>query len=63
MLAFIYPQTGIDYRLGGGREHNHIPYLASVDEIEALTGLDFFSNVDDGVEAVIERIVQTTLWD
>jgi DNA/RNA endonuclease G (NUC1) len=29
-------------------------YIATVDQVEALTGYDFFSNVNDPVEAVIE---------
>ncbi len=29
-------------------------YLATVDQVEAMTGYDFFSNVPDGIEEVIE---------
>ena len=39
-------------------------YLTSVDVIEALTGLDFLTKeVPDDVEAKIEAIIQTKLWD
>ena len=63
VLAFLYPQHGIDYRVSGGREYNHVPYLTSVDVIEALTGLDFFTTLPSGVdEDELERIVATALW-
>ena len=61
VLAFIYPQEGIAYKRTGG--YDHTPYLTSVDVIEALTGLDFFSEVPDHVESEIERVVQIRLWD
>jgi endonuclease G len=32
-------------------------YRVSVDQVEALTGFDFFSNVPVGIQAVIESIV------
>ena len=50
---------GDDY---GSSKANLVPYLTSVDTIEALTGLDFLSNVDDDIENLVERIVQTELW-
>jgi endonuclease G, mitochondrial len=63
VLAFIYPQTGIDYRVRAPKTYTHVPYLASVDEIEALTGLDFLTDVDDAVENVVEAVVQVGLWE
>ena len=37
-------------------------YLASVDEIEQRTGLDFFHQLDDGQEAVLERTRTAKGW-
>jgi DNA/RNA endonuclease G (NUC1) len=59
VLAFLYPQEWVS----GDGEYNHTPYLTSVDIIEALTGLDFLTNVPDDVEAKIEAVVHTKLWD
>jgi endonuclease G, mitochondrial len=36
-------------------------YRVSVDNIEALTGFDFFSNVPVGIQAVIESVVDNGL--
>lgn len=38
-------------------------YLHSVDEIEGFTGLDFFSDLDDSIETIVEAAVPTGLWD
>ena len=38
-------------------------YLASVDIIEALTGLDFFPKLPDEIEQEIECIIQIKLWE
>ena len=60
VLAFIFPMYGGD---DYGRSTADLePYLTSVDTIEALTGLDFLSNVNDEIEKKVERIVQTELW-
>jgi endonuclease G len=34
-------------------------YRVSVDSVEALTGLDFFSNVPKDIQAAIESVVDT----
>ena len=60
VLAFILPMYGGDDY--GSSKANLVPYLTSVDTIEALTGLDFLFNVDDDIEILVERIVQTELW-
>ena len=63
VLAFLYPQHGIDYRVSGGQDYNHVPHLTSVDVVEALTGLDFFTTLPNTVdEAELERMVATDLW-
>ena len=36
------------------RQDSWQKYLATVDQVEALTGFDFFSNVDPAIQAVIE---------
>lgn len=38
-------------------------YVKSVDEIEALTGFDFFHNLDDAVETVVEKNKNTDGWN
>ena len=37
-------------------------YLATVDEVEALTGLDFLSRLDDEVEKVVESRKPGKMW-
>lgn len=37
-------------------------YLVSVDRIEALTGIDFFPELPDGVETALESRAATRLW-
>lgn len=61
VLAFILPMHGGDDY--GSSKADLVPYLTSVDTIEALTGLDFLFNVDDDIEKLVERIVQTELWE
>jgi endonuclease G len=34
-------------------------YRVSVDSVQALTGLDFFSNVPKDIQAAIESVVDT----
>ena len=58
-LAFLYPQEWVPE----DGAYDHIPYLTSVDIIEALTGLDFLTNVPDDVETKIEAAVRSKLWD
>jgi endonuclease G, mitochondrial len=61
VLAFIYPQEGIGYKAKGG--YDQVPYLTSVDIIEALIGLDFFPTLPEKEQVEIERIIQVRLWD
>ena len=60
VLAFILPMYGGDDY--GSSNADLTPYLTSVDTIEALTGLDFLTNVNEEREKKVERIVQTKLW-
>lgn len=62
VLAFLYPQLGWDYKKTADTPFNHLPYLTSVDTIEALTGLDFLTTLDDDIEIRVERKTATRLW-
>ncbi len=42
--------------------NNPAHYFRPIDEIEAVTGLDFFPQLPDAREAQIESVVHTTLW-
>ena len=44
----------------GIRSDNWQKYLATVDQVEALTGYDFFSNVGSSIQSVIESKVDIT---
>ncbi len=41
---------------------NLINYVVSIDELERLTGIDFFCNLPDELEASTEKIVYPTSW-
>ena len=56
----IQPMEGVDgYCSSSG---DLTPYLTSVDTIEALTGLNFLSSLDDTIEDGLESIIHTELW-
>ena len=38
------------------------PYIVSVDRLEELTGIDFFCNLPDAIENVVEADVSPSLW-
>ncbi|MBR5432715.1 MAG: DNA/RNA non-specific endonuclease, partial [Bacteroidales bacterium] len=38
-------------------------YVKSVDEIETLTGFDFFHNLDDAIEKAVEKNKNTDGWN
>ena len=60
VLAFIYPQVGPGYT---AKEYFHENYLTSVDEIEALTGLEFLTDLPEEIEDSIEESVAESLWE
>jgi DNA/RNA endonuclease G (NUC1) len=62
VLAFLYPQEGWRYKRPKNApwQYDHVPYLTSVDVIEALTGLDFFTDVPN--ERALEKKTATMLW-
>ncbi|WP_290918142.1 DNA/RNA non-specific endonuclease [Halodesulfovibrio sp.] len=37
-------------------------FVVSVDRIEAVTGIDFFADMNDASEAMLERMTNTTAW-
>ncbi len=43
------------------RDPEHYP--TTVDDIEQMTGLDFFSELEDALELPLESQTHTTLWD
>ncbi|MGR9013528.1 MAG: DNA/RNA non-specific endonuclease [Gammaproteobacteria bacterium] len=55
-LAFLVPQTV------NGKEPL-AQFVTSIDNIEAQTGLDFFSELDDRIEEPLEAAVKPQPWD
>ena len=54
-LAFLFPHQRV--------AHGDIEdFLVSIDIIEALAGLDFFADLDDGVENVVEDADTFAMW-
>jgi len=53
-LAFIFPQQP--------RSDNLADYLTTIDEIEARTGLDFFSALPAAAEAALESAKASRVW-
>lgn len=42
---------------------NDLPnYITNVDTVEAQTGLDFLSELEDNVEDITEAMIQPVLW-
>ena len=64
VLAFLYPHNhqAIEYKQkkAGNR---HELFMTSVDKIEALTGLDFLTNLEDRIEAEIEKDIVVEIWE
>ena len=54
-IAFILPNQKLN--------SDDLPtFIVSVDQVEAETGLDFFSEIEDNVEDLVEAMVQVGLW-
>lgn len=53
-LGFIFPNEGT--------HHDLIHYQKTVDEIEEITGLDFFYNLPDETEEIVESSSNIKLW-
>lgn len=54
-LGFVYPNKDCS----GGKAR----YVMSVDEVEKVTGMDFFPSLDDKVENEVERKSNLQLWN
>ena len=54
-ISFIMPQEAHDFDLIED-------YLASVDQVEFLTGLDFFSDLPDDAENQLEGFTSPSIW-
>jgi len=60
VLAFLVPMYGDGDH--SKRNANITPYLTSIDTIEALTGIDFLTAIEDSTESEIEMKIFTRLW-
>lgn len=54
-IGFIYPNKG------GHKDMNE--YVVSVDEVERITGMDFFSMLDDNLEERVESAAYSRMMD
>jgi len=61
VLAFLYPQLASGY-FGSTKDYRHERFLATIDEIEELTGLDFKPSADPSIERRVERRRAEALW-
>lgn len=55
MIAFLMPNIKISKPL--------ISYVVDVDKIESITGIDFFTEIEDGLEEILESQIDTSKWD
>lgn len=55
MIGFVIPNQASSLTLD--------KFVVSVDEIEKQTGIDFFSGLDDKIEAQLEASTSTSNWD
>lgn len=55
MIGFIVPNKSSKRRIGS--------FTASVDEVERLTGYDFFSELEDELENRLEKTNDLKMWD
>ncbi len=46
----------------GNNDVNPLPYAISIDELESKTGIDFFCNLPDDIEEVVEANVAPLAW-
>lgn len=53
-LGFIYPNEGAHHRIA--------EYVRTVDEVEEITGIDFFYNLPDEIENAVEAISEISKW-
>ena len=53
-LGFIYPNDGTHHKMDF--------YVVTVDDVESLTGIDFFYNLSDETENKVESSSNLSLW-
>ena len=53
-IAFIIPNKGSD--------DSFMDYTVSIDDVESLTGLDFFAPLEDGLEDKVESEYSLKFW-
>ena len=53
-LGFIYPNNGESHKI----QH----YVTTVDDVEEKTGIDFFHNLPDDIEAKVESVADINKW-
>ena len=53
-LGFIYPNNGESHKI----QH----YVTTVDDVEEKTGIDFFHNLPDDIEARVESVADINKW-
>ena len=53
-IGFIYPNVG--------DHHDMIDYVKTVDEVENITGIDFFYNLPDDIENQVEAVSNFNKW-
>lgn len=63
LSPFANPPRGIGFIMKNGRVEGGMQKAAvSIDEVERITGLDFFSALPDSVESVVESQCDFPLW-
>ena len=55
MIGFIVPNETSKRRIAS--------FAVSVDEVERITGYDFFSELDDELENILERSANFQAWE
>lgn len=62
-LCLLYPhKEDIPKKRSGKNKWTHEDYLISIDKLEVLTGLDFFTKLEDRQEEAMERLTATKIW-
>lgn len=54
-IAFLVPNKKVPFTLSN--------YVTSIDQLETLTGIDFFPALDDSLETRIEQLADLKSWD
>lgn len=60
-MAFLLPHEDVSTS-GAAADPFLVTNLTTIDAIEALTGIDFLADIDDGKENAIEANLETSMW-